>query len=296
MNYTGTIYRPPMEAQSLLLQVTTGCSHNKCAFCYMYHDIPFAVSPMEEVLADIDEAARLWPGVERVFLENGDAFCLSAERLKQIAEAIHAKLPKVNTIAMYASIQNIKGKTDEELRMLHDLGIDDLNIGVESGLDAALERLNKGHTSEEAIYELGRLKKAGIEYCLNIILGGAGADLIHENAEASARLINAVQPPILFMGTLHTDPGCSLHQDMKSGAFPECTFGQLLDEQEELISLLELDNTYYFGLHPSNIIPIQGMLPRDKDAMIQAIHEMRSHLKGQLEKYPVRGSEGSILL
>ena len=163
MNYTGMIYRPPMEANSVLLQVTTGCSHNKCAFCYMYHDIPFSVSPMEEVMADIDEAARIWAGAERVFLENGDAFCLSAERLKRIADAIHEKHPKVNTIAMYASIQNIRGKTDKELRMLHECGINDLNIGVESGLDVALERLNKGHTADEAIYELKRLNDAGIE-------------------------------------------------------------------------------------------------------------------------------------
>ena len=115
MNMTGIVYRPPYEADSLLLQVTLGCSHNKCTFCYMYPDVQFKVCPMEEVEADIEEAARYCPNVKRVFLEHGDAFVLSAERLLKIADAIHRKLPKVETIAMYASIQNIKTKTDEEL-------------------------------------------------------------------------------------------------------------------------------------------------------------------------------------
>ena len=116
MNMTGIVYRPPYEANSLLLQVTLGCSHNKCTFCSMYPDVRFKVCPMEEVKADIEEATRYCPNVKRVFLEHGDAFVLSADRLLKIADAIHRKLPKVETIAMYASIQNIKSKTDEELR------------------------------------------------------------------------------------------------------------------------------------------------------------------------------------
>ena len=154
MNMTGIVYRPPYEANSLLLQVTLGCSHNKCTFCYMYPDVRFKVCPMEEVEADIEEAARYCPNVKRVFLEHGDAFVLSAERLLKIADAIHRKLPKAETIAMYASIQNIKTKTDEELRQLRAAGIHGLDIGVESGLDAALSYMNKGHTAEEAREQL----------------------------------------------------------------------------------------------------------------------------------------------
>ena len=154
MSMTGVVYRPPYEANSLLLQVTLGCSHNKCTFCYMYPDVKFTVCPMEQVEADIDEATRYCPDVERVFLEHGDAFVLSADRLMQIADAIHRKLPKVETIAMYASIQNIKHKTDAELRRLRDAGINGLDIGVESGLDAALRYMNKGHTAKEAEEQL----------------------------------------------------------------------------------------------------------------------------------------------
>ena len=147
MSLTGMVYRPPYEANSLLLQVTQGCSHNKCTFCYMYPDVQFSVCPIEQVEADIDEATRYCPDVERVFLEHGDAFVLSADRLVQIADAIHAKLPRVKTIAMYASIQNIRHKTDADLRRLHERGIGGMDISVESGLDAALQYMNKGHTA-----------------------------------------------------------------------------------------------------------------------------------------------------
>ena len=256
MSLTGMVYRPPYEANSLLLQVTQGCSHNKCTFCDMYPDMPFSVCPMEQVEADIDEATRYCPDVERVFLEHGDAFVLSADRLIQIADAIHAKLPRVKTIAMYASIQNIRHKSDADLRRLHECGIGGLDIGVESGLDAALQYMNKGHTAEEAREQLLRLTDAGIEYSFNAILGCGGAELWRENADATAALINAVQPHLLFIGTLHAEPGCRLYHDMKKGLFRECTFGQLLDEQERLIGGLELKDTIYFGSHPSNIVPM----------------------------------------
>ena len=148
MNLSGIVYRPPYEANSFLLQVTKGCSHNRCTFCSMYPDVPFAVCPMEEVEADLEEGARYCPDVTRVFLEHGDAFVLSSDRLLAIAEAGHRKLPKVETIAMYASIQNIRTKTDAELRELRACGIHGLDIGVESGLDAALTYMNKGHTAK----------------------------------------------------------------------------------------------------------------------------------------------------
>lgn len=295
MNMTGIVYRPPYEANSLLLQVTLGCSHNKCTFCYMYPDVRFKVCPMEEVEADIEEATRYCPNVKRVFLEHGDAFVLSAERLLKIADAIHRRLPKVETIAMYASIQNIKSKTDEELRQLRAAGIHGLDIGVESGLDAALTYMNKGHTAAEAREQLLRLTKAGMDYSFNAILGCGGAELWKENADATADLINAVQPHLLFIGSLHAEPGCRLYQDMKNGTFKECTVGQLLDEQERLIRRLDLKDTYYFGSHPSNVVPMQARLPEHKQDMIKAVQETREQLRTHLDEFPVRGGEGSIL-
>ena len=295
MNMTGIVYRPPYEANSLLLQVTLGCSHNKCTFCYMYPDVQFKVCPMEEVEADIEEATHYCPNVKRVFLEHGDAFVLSAEKLLKIADAIHRKLPRVETIAMYASIQNIKSKTDEELRQLRTAGIHGLDIGVESGLDAALTYMNKGHTAAEAREQLLRLTEAGMDYSFNTILGCGGAELWKENADATADLINAVQPHLLFIGSLHAQPGCRLYQDMRNGTFRECTIGQLLDEQERLIRRLDLKDTYYFGSHPSNLIPMQARLPDQKQDMIEAVQETREQLRPHLDEFPARGGEGSIL-
>ena len=295
MHYTGTIYRPPFEARSLLLQVTTGCSHNKCSFCTMYRDEPFRVEPLEQIEEDLAEARQYVPNVTRVFLENGDPFALSADRLEQIAVMIHAYLPRVETIAMYASIKNLIGKSDEELRRLRNLGINELNIGVESGLDEALAYMNKGYTSEQAKYELNRLKSAGIDYGANIILGCAGPERRHENAAATAALLNETKPYLIFTGTIHSDPGCPLYEDMQSGRFVESTFGEYLDEEEELLELLDLSDCYLFGLHPSNIVRMHGNLPEDKAAMLELVRKRREELANRLSERPVRYGEGAVL-
>ena len=295
MHYTGTIYRPPFEARSLLLQVTTGCSHNKCSFCTMYRDEPFRVEPLDQIEEDLVEARQYVPNVTRVFLENGDPFALSADRLEQIAVMIHAYLPRVETIAMYASVKNVIGKSDEELRRLRNLGINELNIGVESGLDEALVYMNKGYTSDQAKHELNRLKSAGIDYGANIILGCAGPERRHENAVATAALLNETKPYLIFTGTIHSDPGCPLYEDMQSGRFVESTFGEYLDEEEELLERLDLTDCYLFGLHPSNIVTMHGNLPEDKAAMLALIRKRREELANRLDERPVRYGEGAVL-
>ena len=295
MHYTGTIYRPPFEARSLLLQVTTGCSHNRCSFCTMYRDEPFRVEPLEQIEEDLVEARQYVPNVTRVFLENGDPFALSADRLEQIAGMIHAYLPKVETIAMYASIKNVIGKSDEELRRLRNLGINELNIGVESGLDETLSYMNKGYTAAQAKYELNRLKSAGIDYGANIILGCAGPERRHENAAATAALLNETKPYLIFTGTIHSDPGCPLYEDMQSGRFVESTFGEYLDEEEELLERLDLTDCYLFGLHPSNIVTMHGNLPEDKAAMLELVRKRREELASRLDERPVRYGEGAVL-
>ena len=295
MHYTGTIYRPPFEARSLLLQVTTGCSHNRCSFCTMYRDEPFRVEPLDQIEEDLAEARQYVPNVTRVFLENGDPFALSADRLEQIAVMIHAYLPRVETIAMYASIKNVIGKSDEELRRLRNLGINELNIGVESGLDEALVYMNKGYTSDQAKHELNRLKSAGIDYGANIILGCAGPERRHENATATAALLNETKPYLIFTGTIHSDPGCPLYEDMQSGRFVESTFGEYLDEEEELLELLDLTDCYLFGFHPSNIVTMHGNLPEDKAAMLELVRKRREKLADRLDERPARYGEGAVL-
>ena len=295
MKFTGLTYRPPFEANSLLLQVTRGCSHNSCAFCTMYRDTPFGEETLEQIQRDIDEAAQMNLNTHRAFLVNGDAFCLPASKLARVAEMMGEKLPQIRTIAMYASIRNIQEKKDEELRMLRRLGINELNIGVESGMDDVLDYMNKGYTAAEAKAELLRLKEAGFDYALNIIFGAAGSGRQREHAAQTVRLVNDTQPFLIFTGTVHTDPGCPLYDAVQEGSFMECTIGESLEEEELFIADLDLERCFYFGLHPSNVIQMQGWLPDDKEEMIAAVRKTREDMKRILDKRPIRAGEGAIV-
>ncbi|MCH3942193.1 MAG: radical SAM protein [Atopobiaceae bacterium] len=297
MHYTGQIYRPPFEAASLLVQATVGCSHNACTFCTMYHGTKFQTARMEDIEADLREAAAEYPFIQRVFLVNADAFVLSADRLAAIAEKAHEYLPKVKTIGMYASVKNVIGKTDEELAHLHELGIDGLNIGLESGLDEVLAHLNKGFTVEEARTQLARLRKAGINYSLNIMLGAAGSELWEKNAIANARILNETQPSLVFTALLHVDPGAPLLDEVKAGTFREDTLGQYVTEELEMLRGLELEDATFYGLHTSNVIPVQGILPRDKDALVKRLEDGLARIPERyLDSHPEKGYEGISIL
>lgn len=296
MKFTGLTYRPPFEADSLLLQVTAGCSHNRCAFCTMYKGVPFEKESMEQIETNLKEASAYADRVKRVFLENGDPFCLDYESLKKISELIHKYLPNVSVIAMYASIGNIKSKTDAELKTLRSYGINELNIGVESGMDDALKLMNKGYTAAEAAAQLKRLKNAGMDWGANVIFGCAGSGRGRQNALLTAQLLNMTEPYLIFTGTVHADPGCPLYDDMASGAFRESTVREYIDEEKTLLKHLEVENCLYFGLHPSNIVRMQGYLPRDRDALIEHLADSEKRLGPYLDKRPERGGEGAVYL
>lgn len=296
MKYTGPIYRPPFEANSLLLQVTVGCSHNKCTFCSMYRDVKFCVESIEQIEKDLLEAREFYPIVKRVFLVNADPFVLSANKLKEIAEKINEILPEVETIAMYASINNIKDKTDEELKELRNLKINDLNIGIDSGLDEVVKKLNKGFTIEEAKKQLKRLSLAGIDFSVNIIIGAAGRDKSKENAIANAKFLNLVKPNLIFIATLHIDSGSSLEKELIDGSFIENTVGESIKEELLMLENLDLENTFFFGLHTSNVIPVYGFLGGKKQDMITDLKNGLASLnEAYLNKKPLKDSEGRIV-
>lgn len=281
----------------MLLQVTAGCSHNNCTFCTMYKDVPFAVSPLEEVEADLREVAAYRPGADRVFLENGDAFALSAEKLEEIAELIHRYLPMVSTITGYARIGNISGKSDAELAWLAALGFDEWNIGLESGLDDVLSFMNKGFTVDEAREQLLRLRKAGISFSLNIINAAAGPAHIHEHAAANAAIVNETQPYLLFVSPLHVDPGSELERIAERGEFPECTLGQYLDEEIEFLEGLQMEDCTFFGLHVSNPVPVLGYLPREKEKLLADLRAGKAKIPRRvLDSHPAKGAEGRLYL
>ena len=295
MHYDGMTFRPPYEARSLLLQVTRGCSHNACTFCSMYRDVSFAISPLEEIVDDLAEAAWAYPYVSRVFLVNGDAFCLPADALLNTAEMIHEALPNVRSIGCYARIPNVTSKTDAELAALAAAGYDNINIGVESGLDDVLAFMNKGFTVEEARLQFARLHAAGLPFNVNIINAAAGPQRIAEHAAANAALVNEAQPTLIFVSPLHVDPGTPLVGLIERGEFEECTLGQYLEEEIAFLEGLELDDCVFFGAHVSNPIPVNGLLPRDKDELLTVLRDGMARIpRTQLDAHPSKGAEGSL--
>lgn len=297
MHYTGTTFRPPYEAHSLILQVTTGCSHNSCTFCSMYRDVDFAVSPLEEVEADLQEAAQTAPWAKRVFLANGDAFTLPAEHLAQVAELIHHYLPNVETIGGYGSINNIKSKTDEDLRHLAALGFADFNIGLESGLDSVLAYMNKGYTLAQAAEQLARLSATGMPFNLNIINAAAGPDAIEEHAQANAAIVNKAQPTLVFVSPLHADLGTPLTHDIETGKFTECTLREYIEEETAFLEGLELRDCTFYGMHVSNPIPVLGHLPEDKDKLIRGLKMGMAEIPDYiLDSHPKKGAEGRLFI
>lgn len=287
MHYTGITFRPPFEEKSLLLQVTTGCSHNACTFCSMYRDVPFRVSPAEEVDADIAQIARYRTLFKRVFLTGGDPFALSGRRLAELAQNIRSQLPRIESIGCYATIGNIATKTDDELRELAELGFSNLNIGLESGSDDVLAFMNKGYTSAEAQQQMQRLNRAGLSYSVNIIIGAAGTGRTAEHARECASLVNAVQPSMVFVSPLHLDPGAPLVELADTSRFAQCTLREYITEQIEFIRALELQDSFFFGIHEANPVRVSGNLPQDKEFLI---HELELGIgrfpEWQLEQVP----------
>ena len=290
------VFRPPLESQSFLLMVTHSCSHNKCSFCSMYRDIPFGIESEENIEEQLKMFTQFSSRFQRVFLVNGDAFVLSADQLSRIADLVHIYLPKATTITMFASINNIRTKTDEDLLRLREAGINELNIGLESGLEYALHWMNKGYTAQEAEKQLLRLRHAGIDFSANIIFGSAGRGRWKENAEATAGLLNKVKPYMIFTTSLFAYPNCPLYDDMRSGRFQECTLGDLLDEEGYFLSLLDLQKCDYIAMHPSNVTPKRGMLPESKESLLSEVWKTRSKYSEQLDLLPVRGEEGTFIL
>ena len=290
MKYTGPIYRPPYEANTLLLQVTVGCAHNKCTFCTMYKDVRFSMEKLDQIESDLQEAQQTMGHVKRVFLVNGDAFVLSSNRLRPIAKLIHKYLPKVEVITMYASINNIKGKSDEELKELRELKINDLWVGAETGRAETLENLNKGFTLADSYKQLERLNKAGIDFFYGFMFGASGSEKGIENAIDTARIINATKPKGIVPTTLGTAGDSQLAQETREGIFTPASEQEVLEEQKKLLELVEVD-TAYMGIHGINTVAFDAQLPKDRNNAIRRVeHAIKNLPEHYLTGIPERHS------
>lgn len=272
MHYTGNVIRPPHEAQNVLLQVTVGCSHNKCTFCNIYGDVGFRMSPMSEIKEDLAEVRRVYPECPRVFLLNGDAFVMTYDKLKNIALTIREYLPSCRIISSYAGITNIKNKTVEQLTDLRSLGITKLTIGVESGDDEVLAKTRKGYTAEDIVEQCGKLDAADMRYSIIYLGALAGHGKGEKNAVESARVFNRIHPTHIGATSLTLLPGSELYEDAVAGRFREA--GELERARELLLLVKNLEiETFFAANHVSNNVVVKGPLPRDKDMMVGMLQE-----------------------
>lgn len=272
MHYTGTIYRPPAEAKTILLQVTVGCSHDSCTFCSMYKDVPFRIEPIEQIEEDLREVCSLRPDAERVYLVGGDPFVLSFERLKLIAEKIKEYLPRCETITMYARITNIKTKTKEELKELRALGINHLYIGIETGHNETLTRIHKGNTANEAIDQCKRLEEAGIAYHGIYLNGLAGHGKGEISAFETAKFFNQLKPKSIGITSLVLIPGTELYEQKLKSEFVEATEFERVQELKCFIENLET-KTKVFANHVSMATPVLGKIPEDRHKMLKELQD-----------------------
>ena len=241
----------------------------------MYKDVQFKVESLQQIEKDLIEAKKYHKNTKRIYLLNGDPFSLSADKLKAIARLIHKHLPNCETISMYASIDNIKSKTKEELEALRALGINDLYIGVETGYDQALKHINKGNTAKEAANQLQRLNEASIDFISIIMYGVAGQGKGVENAIATAELLNSVQSKAIAVMNLTLIPTTTLYQESIKGDFVESSQQEKLIELKILIENLDLkDDTLFSSIHISNIESFNGILPRDKQVFIDKLNKV----------------------
>lgn len=267
MHFTGRTWRPPYEANSCIIQVTSGCTYNKCKFCSLYKDECFKLSPMEEYEADLEEIKSYQPYARRLFWTGANPFALSYEKLKLRALTVRDYLIKCQSIAMFASIRDIKNKNVEQLRKLRAMGINGLSIGTESGDDITLKLVNKGYYSKDIIEQCQKLDMAGIEYYFVYMTGLAGKGNGFRNARKSAEVFSKLNPYFISIDSLTLFPDTELYQMAKRGEFTPASEKERIQELIVFIKNLQI-RTHFMANTISNYHPVSGYLPKDKDRII----------------------------
>lgn len=271
MHYQGNIFRPPSEANSILLQVSTGCSHNKCSFCGMYKGSRFGIKSDDTIRADIEFAASHCRGQTRVFLCDGDALILPQKRLVPILQEIGSKLPWVERVGAYANTKSIALKSPEELLELRNHGLSIAYMGLESGDDLTLRRINKGSDRVRMI-EMGRkIRAAGIKLSITVILGVAGTERSQVHATQSGQALSEIDPEYVGALSLMLTPETPLYQQFQEGSFSLPGPREMLAELRTMLEHTDLSSGYFHANHASNYLPIKARLPEEKGATLDLI-------------------------
>ncbi len=279
MRYEGRVFRPPSEAYSLIVQVTIGCSHNKCTFCDMYKEKQFHLRRLEDVLEDFDLARRAYKQIPRIFLADGDALMRRTEDLVVILEHIRRVIPECTRVTSYGSPKSILTKTPEQLALLHSLGLEMIYLGLESGCDDVLTHINKGATVDEIVRAGQMVKDAGMKLSVTAISGLGGADMWREHAIGTADAFSRMKPEYIGLLTLMFEGGTPLQKEWEAGKFQLLTAPQVAEETLLLLQHIDSEGSIFRSNHASNYLSLKGTLNADRDTLCATL---RRALDGEL--------------
>jgi radical SAM superfamily enzyme YgiQ (UPF0313 family) len=270
MQYIGSVYRPPSEAYSLIIQVTLGCAHNDCTFCGMFKDKPFSLRDEGDIFRDLDESRRAFRRVERVFLADGDALVLKTDKLLRILDKVKTLFPECGRVGAYGSPQDVLRKTPEELAALRDAGLGIIYIGAESGSDKVLADIKKGATRAEIIASIAKTEDAGIPASVTFISGLAGKDGRREHAVDCGTMISEAAPSYVGLLTVIVEPQAPLFADVEAGRFKLLSPAEVIEETRLMLEHIDVRgrDCVFRSNHASNYVSLRGTLPKDKERMI----------------------------
>ncbi len=275
---THTLFRPPGEADSLIIRVADGCPWNACTFCGMYKGVKYSFQGLEKAEHEISKSWKSWPDARRIFLADGDVMRLDFQTLEKMLISLNEKFSRLARIGIYANGASILAKTDDQLRRLKELKLNTLYMGLESGDNQTLKKVNKQETAEAMIEAGQRAQAAGLRISVMILIGLAGKERSLEHARATAKVLNQMQPRLLSALRLVTTPNTPLYKN----GFEMVTEHEAVTETREMIAHLELDSTVFRADHSSNIIPLEARLPKDKKRLLNQLDTLLT--SGQLDK------------
>ena len=283
MRYKGKVYRPPSEAYSLIVQVTYGCSHNRCAFCDMYDDKHFSLRPMAEIREDLELARRAYRRVDRIFLADGDALIRPTGDLAEILGLAYGLFPECRRVACYASPTSLRVKSEDDLRLLRGRGLKMVYMGLESGCDAVLTRMRKGHDAAAIVAAGQKARRCGLALSVTAISGLGSVELWREHAVDTARAVSEMKPDYLGLLTLMVEHGTPLEQWVRDGSFTLLTAPEVLKETELFLRHVDSEGTVFRANHASNYLTLKGTLNGDRDALLS---QLAAALEGQRDLKP----------
>lgn len=281
VKYVGSVYRPPSEAHSLIIQATLGCNHNKCTFCGSYLGKRFTIRSLEDIRADLADAARHMGAVQRIFLADGDALCIPQRRLVEILKSVNEFFPSLERIGIYANAVNILKKSVEELELLRSLKLGIIYLGVETGDEALLAKIRKGATYDEMVEAGRRVKQAGIVLSVTVLLGIGGVKESEAHARNTARILTDMDPDYVGALSVMLVPGTALHEEYVAGSFKLPGPFDLIRDLRTMIAESSFTHCVFRSNHASNYLPVKALLPKDKEAILEAIDKV---LQGRDEK------------